>query len=387
MRIAVLFDLENPEMGGSYAFNKMIFDEIQSMKHSSSHEFITLYSRNNTTGLSPDVFLPTRFEYRYAFLKTLIIQFLSLKFLRNGFDLGKCRAGFLNDVFLKCNISAVWAVQPLGVPVNRPYVTTSWDIAHKITPYLPDFSIDGNQIEKRDKVAKAVFSRAYKIVVGTNRGKDELEKVYGVNPERLLINPLPTKAVFNGINSSRIKGRVIYPANFWPHKNHLILIKAIKKLVDEGDSHIKLILTGSDTGSFKKIKSLVSTLSLQDYVSFLGFISSSELQDIYSSSSLLVFPSLIGPDNLPPLEALANGCKITVSDIPGAREQFGKFSTYFDPYDVNSVADSIKKALSSEQSSFRAEELETFIASKNPQKYVESVIKEIEKLSNLVESE
>jgi glycosyltransferase involved in cell wall biosynthesis len=269
--------------------------------------------------------------------------------------------------------------------VIPPYITTSWDIAHKITPYLPEFSGLGNQTKKRDNVAKKVFAKAYKIVVGTSVGKDELMNVYGINPERLLVNPLPQEAIPEKINRQRTTSTIIYPANFWPHKNHAILIKAIKLLVDQSDINVNLILTGSDRGAYGSLKSLVENLSLDDHVDFRGFVTTDELHNLYASSSLLVFPTLIGPDNLPPLEALARGCQITVSDIPGAREQFGKFSTYFDPYDVRSVAGAIQEALKKDSSSFSDEEIYSFLDDRNPKKYVDLVIKEIEKLSHLTE--
>ena len=53
----------------------------------------------------------------------------------------------------------------------------------------------------------------------------------------------------------------------------------------------------------------------------------------------MVFPSLFGPDNLPPLEAIAHGCPAMVADIPGAREQLGSAVSYFQPFSELKLAE------------------------------------------------
>ena len=385
MRIAVLFDLANAEMGGSYTFNKMIFDALNKYNPPGCLEFFRVYSKVNNIGINPDICLPSRRQHRIAFLKSIAKQIFSKSLLRNGIDLDICRAAALNLIMEKNKIDAVWAVQPLGVPLTCPYITTSWDVSHRINPYLPEFSSNREEMRKRDRVAVKVFSRAYKVLVGTNRGKYEIECLYGVTLERLLVNPFPQAAKLDSTHLPRLENTILYPANFWPHKNHLILIKALKLLLESTDLDIKLIFTGSDRGTLGTIKSLVEKMSLQNNVDFRGFVSESELNKLYSSASLVVFPTLMGPDNLPPLEALARGCRITVSDIPGAREQFERFATYFDPYDVNSVAESMKNGLEKDSEVFSQEHLKIFLAERDPQKYVNLVANQFEKLNHLTE--
>jgi glycosyltransferase involved in cell wall biosynthesis len=386
MKIAILFDLASPQMGGSYTFNKMIFDVVGKYRNDKKHDFLTIYREENSIGIRPDICMPTRAEQKFYFIKTFLKQLFSKKFISDGINLEICHAAALNSIIEKNQIDVVWAVQPLGVRLACPYITTSWDIAHRITPYLPEFSKNLNEVRNREKVAASVFAGAYKVVVGTNRGKNELESIYGLTEERLLVNPFPQVVKFESTNIARRVNRIIYPANFWPHKNHIVLIKAINLLRDSKALNVELVLTGSDSGSLGQIKTLIENMSLSDNVDLRGFVSVNELSELYSSSSLLVFPTLIGPDNLPPLEALAHGCKVTVSDIPGAREQFGAFATYFDPYDVNSVAEAVEKGLTDQSVLFSKEDLEAFLNALNPQGYVDSVVHEIEKLTHLTES-
>ena len=385
MRIAVLFDLTSPEMGGSYSFNKLIFDSLAKNKSEYNHEFLTVYENRNSVGESPDIALPGRIRYRLDFLKSLLSQIGLGKFLKRGISVETCRGASLHSILKKNAIDVLWAVQPLGVQVGIPYLTTSWDISHRITPYFPEVSSSGAQMLKREKVCKTVFFGAFRLIVGTNRGKQEITSAYGVNEERILVNPFPVDFARALPSVSRTSTQVIYPANFWPHKNHVILVKALSLLNERSTSKIKLVLTGSDKGSLKAIMTLVTSLGLQNFVDFPGFVSKLELEKLYSSSGLLVFPSLIGPDNLPPLEALAFGCKVAVADIPGAREQFGGFASYFNPYSAHDLADVIEKNLMSDSPAFNFVELGSFLEERSADRYLRLVVEEIEKLNHIID--
>jgi glycosyltransferase involved in cell wall biosynthesis len=51
---------------------------------------------------------------------------------------------------------------------------------------------------------------------------------------------------------------------------------------------------------------------------------------------------VFGPDNLPPLEAMALGCPVIAADIPGAREQLGGSAILVDPYEAEGFAAAIR---------------------------------------------
>jgi glycosyltransferase involved in cell wall biosynthesis len=57
----------------------------------------------------------------------------------------------------------------------------------------------------------------------------------------------------------------------------------------------------------------------------------------------MVYPSLCGPENLPPLEAMALGCPVVASDIEGAREQLGDAALLVRATEPASLADAIER--------------------------------------------
>jgi hypothetical protein len=60
----------------------------------------------------------------------------------------------------------------------------------------------------------------------------------------------------------------------------------------------------------------------------------------------MIFPSLLGPDNLPPLEAMVHGIpNIAISELSGTRDLHGEAFEYFDPMDLDSLVSVIRRLL------------------------------------------
>ena len=123
---------------------------------------------------------------------------------------------------------------------------------------------------------------------------------------------------------------LFYPAQFWPHKNHKILIDASNNILNYcGD--FNLVLTGSKTLEYKKLTALCKKLGLETRVHFLGRVSDKELGILYQNAKAMIMPTFFGPTNIPPLEAIQYGCPVAVSNNYAMPEQLGEAAIYFDP--------------------------------------------------------
>jgi glycosyltransferase involved in cell wall biosynthesis len=127
-----------------------------------------------------------------------------------------------------------------------------------------------------------------------------------------------------------------YPAQFWSHKNHINLLHAFKEYLKE-NKNCKLVFTGSDKGNQSHVQQVVKDLQLQENVKFLGFVDNRTLYSLYKNAIALVFPSLLGPTNMPLLEAFELDCKVICSDLKGHREQLHEYALYFNPLDKNDI--------------------------------------------------
>lgn len=268
----------------------------------------------------------------HAFIKNIKISYYLSR---------KIRAYLLNRVLKKQEIQFVWSLYPLSFPLNIPYATPVWDLQHRLQPFWPEVSA-GNQWELRESAFRNSIQKATFVITGTEVGAAEVSKFYGVAEENILVAPFPFRKNVTH-QTQRDSSLIFYPAQFWPHKNHVNLILGFNQALKSGDSNLRLVLPGSDKGNLFLVKALVRELGIEGNVIFPGFISDLEIRDLYMSASLMIFPSYFGPDNLPPLEALAHGCPVAVAEVPGAREQFGQSVIYFDPDSPGEISEVINK--------------------------------------------
>jgi glycosyltransferase involved in cell wall biosynthesis len=381
MRIGILLNNPNPTVGGSKSILQLIEAGLLETSLKSDTEIIIFRDSVDSNDSSFSKFeiyeLPKGFHRRYLQIRVLLI--LIFRFITREIDvidLNEVKQAHLNYYLNKFECDFFWSCEPLGAPVCKPFATTVWDLEYLTSPWFPEFRI-ANEWLRRERISQRVLRQASVIIVGTTIGRDQISSFYGVSSNRILVNPFPmTISEPNIFKVHRKNDSLIYPAQFWRHKNHVNLLKGLALAQESNPTRsFNLYLPGSDKGTKAQIQELARNLGISERVHILGFISDSDLYELYKSVQTLVFPSFLGPDNLPPLEALGMGCQAVVSDSPGAREQFGNLVRYFDP---NSPID-ISKAIS-EISFGKIDYLEVneFAASRSPSIYVELVMQRIE---------
>jgi len=135
---------------------------------------------------------------------------------------------------------------------------------------------------------------------------------------------------------------VFYPAQFWKHKNHINLIKAIQLLKGE-IKDVHLVLVGSEKNCGREIKSYIADNGLENNITIKGFVSNENLVYLYRHALGMIMPSYFGPTNIPPLEAMALGCPVAVSNRYAMPEQVGDAGLLFNPDSPEEIAECIKK--------------------------------------------
>ena len=134
---------------------------------------------------------------------------------------------------------------------------------------------------------------------------------------------------------------LFYPAHFWYHKNHERLINALKHIKQNFRVTIPLVIVGSPKESFKKVINLIRKLNMEKQIINLGYVLDTEIVSLYKKAVALVFPSLFGPTNIPPLEAMLLGTPIACSNLFSMPEQIGDAGLLFDPFNMEDIAEKI----------------------------------------------
>ena len=343
MRIAVIAPQDFESSGGSFSDVNTMVESLLDSYTEYNHDF-TLFTLGYSVSNDPTTKSNFVFKKIPKSSKLLLIRLILKELLHPGiqWDL-KVRRIFRRRSNLRRTLEIegydfVWFVAPSGEVIDLPFATTLWDLEFRAQPFFPEVS-SGGEWEKRQNLNAQILQRAALVIVGTDFGAHQAMHFFGVASERILVAPLSIQSKIDTDCVLRDPDLVFYPAQFWPHKNHVTLIKAFGLAREISGRNLRLVLPGSDKGNQGLIQKYVESIGLQGSVDFPGFISQSELVHLYRTASLMVFPSLFGPDNLPPLEAIAHGCPAMVADIPGAREQLGSAVSYFQPFSELKLAE------------------------------------------------
>jgi glycosyltransferase involved in cell wall biosynthesis len=213
-----------------------------------------------------------------------------------------------------------------------PYAIHIWDIQHRRQPFFPEVSAKG-QWQQREQRLATLVQRACLVFTGTEVGREELQRYYGVDPSRIRLVPHPTPGLSNWISDAELNKAsqefrdrwgpyLFYPAQFWPHKNHVCLIDTIGELNNKGRRY-QLVFTGSDKGNAEYVLEYAKNAGLASQVTSLGFVEQATLPGLYRGAHALVYSTLFGPENLPPLEAFEMQCPVIASRVAGAECQLG----------------------------------------------------------------
>jgi glycosyltransferase involved in cell wall biosynthesis len=135
---------------------------------------------------------------------------------------------------------------------------------------------------------------------------------------------------------------LIYPANFWKHKNHEMLLTAFGMACHGGlAADIKLVCTGAPGTRQEWLMRAAHTMNLGDRVLFPGYLPSTELATLMSNCTGMVFPSLYEGFGLPVIEAMAAGVPVACSNTTSLPEVAADAAILFDPRVPAQIAQSI----------------------------------------------
>lgn len=229
-----------------------------------------------------------------------------------------------------------------------PSIYQPWDLQHL---HLPEFFTD-DQRRWREVAYRLFCERADLVIVASEWAKMDVVSHLGIPPSKIAIVEMPpvvlaypvpdTTTVEKTRHELRLPSRFIfYPAQTWPHKNHIRLFEAMALIRDREGVDIDLVCSGSQNAHFAEIKRAARRLGLQERIRFLGFVDPMQIQSLYRLAQCMVFPSLFEGWGLPVLEAFSVGLPVACSNVTSLPAMVGDAALLFDPRDVDAMAEAI----------------------------------------------
>jgi glycosyltransferase involved in cell wall biosynthesis len=236
-----------------------------------------------------------------------------------------------------------------GFQTGIPSIYQPHDLQHL---HFPEF-FTSSQRAFREASYSALALQARKVVAMTRWGASDIAEHLGVPCEKLAVVPWASVLEAYGPPSRADLSRVcskyslppafaLFPAQTWPHKNHLRLLEALAELRRQ-DVIVPLVAIGHENDFYRAIEERVHDLGLEESVRFLGVVDAFDVSALYHLARCLVLPSLFEGWGLPLSEALAAEVPAACSDLPVLREQAGDACLWFDPTDPRSIADSLRQ--------------------------------------------
>ncbi len=174
---------------------------------------------------------------------------------------------------------------------------------------------------------------------------------------------------------------IIYIGTVQPRKNLKRLIESFQKI-----ENLKLVIVGKTKGPgrqawmFEEILNLPKQLKIEEKVVFTGFVPTEELPYLLQGAKAFVLPSLWEGFGIPPVEAMASGVPVIVSNVSSLPEVVGDAGLTVDPNSIDQIEQAIRTISSDkklrEKLSKKGLERAKFFSNENMAKTVLSVLED-----------
>jgi glycosyltransferase involved in cell wall biosynthesis len=264
----------------------------------------------------------------------------------HGFKGHFIRLLFSNYLGLKHRHSVLWVTGQLeAILMRKDQIIT----VHDIIPLLFR-KLHKKQYFYFKYILKQVLHRTRWVITPSHHTKELLVERYGIDESKVHV-------IHNGVhNSSRDNSQdsqtrsdgefILFSGRMVPMKNLAGVLDAFNLIKDKVPHRV--VVTGHarkhSLGDPSAAMFHNHTLN-KDRVEFKGHVSSGEMEQLLTEASLLVFPSFYEGFGLPPLEGMAHGCPVVVSNVSSLPEVCGDAAEYVDPEDIQSIADGMYKVL------------------------------------------
>jgi glycosyltransferase involved in cell wall biosynthesis len=334
----------NATGGGIYQY---IYSGVEALSTDTQYQYVVFVDRDNADFDHFKNIIVRKFQKKETSSIQKVIRVFQLLFgIQKPYFMQKKELQLYED------IDFFWS--PLISPyphffLKKPFVITLHDMQER---YYPSFFLLQERLIRRI-LHYALLKRSEAVLCESVYVKNDIHRFTGIDSKKIKVIPAPPTRAFSPESivsdlQSKIKLKyhlpdifLYYPAQFWYHKNHISLVRALDVLQHEFPN-LHLVFTGSKKNSFDIVKKLIHSLNLEEKIHILGFLEFEEIPYLYSLSKGLIMPSLFESISIPVYEAFGLCVPVISSNIMGLKEQIGDAGILFDPRDVGNIVDAVR---------------------------------------------
>lgn len=352
INIAIFLDSEL-SYGGSYQYQYKILSIIKNNHKNNNNIIFKFYSNKESASSNfKDLGINIKIIKENTFQKIHRVALSNLNYFNFQTKI-KNQYTKIEKVLKSDNINLIYFPYPSAISlsiINIPYIFTLYDLAHLRNLEFPEV-YSNRTFEIRENLYINSLKKAQKVIVASKFEKKLATEKYKLDESRVIVlKYLPNFKEIKNLEYLDIKKKynlkkdyIFYPAQFWPHKNHIYILKAVKILRQNYNTSIDVIFSGSDKGNLQYILKSAKLLDIEDLIHYIGFVENNEIPFLYNQSLSLVMPTYLGPSNIPPLEAFAYKTPVCYPDFLFNREEFNDAAIYINLKNPNSLAETLFK--------------------------------------------
>lgn len=247
----------------------------------------------------------------------------------------------------------VTGIHPPPTRRAKVLVTIHGIVAEVIPELLPK-----TKVLALREVLRSAMKRADYYLAVSKTTKEDMVKHLEIAPDRIYVVPHGVDSTFHTpvdrpALEKRLKDRfglidpyILFVGAIGHHKNVMGLLRAYHRLHVEGVGPYHLWLVGPPDSAWEEVHQFIARYKLEGHVHLPGQISQDkDLVDLYGGASCGVFPSFYEGWCSPPIEAMACGTPVVVSNRSSLPETVNGAAYLVDPDCEVSMAEGIAKVL------------------------------------------
>ena len=243
----------------------------------------------------------------------------------------ECSYDLIHSHYWMSGIAAEKLAEKWNAPIIQMFHTLGklkQEVAQNAQEAEGDYRINGEN---------KVISRVDRIIASTSTEKEQLEKLYDADPEKIEVispgvdlshfYPIPPDEAKEFVGVPPEKKMLLFVGRIEPLKGIKTLLKSIGYLSDNGQAEENLCLAviggelenekGQESEEMKLLHGLREEYGLQEMVTFLGKRSQDTLPYYYSAAEMVIMPSHYESFGMVALESMACGTPVIASLVGG----------------------------------------------------------------------